>query len=341
MKGLTGPLVSFVVFAAVTVLATTLLAATIANVNLRDTSEYRARFTDVAGLLVGDDVRIAGVRVGEVTSIEVVDRRMAEVGFTVDANRALPASTTLTIKFRNLVGQRFLALEQGTGPVEATLPPGAEIPVSQTHPALNLTVLFNGFRPLLAALSPSEVNTLSYEIVQVLQGEGGTVEDLLAHTASLTSSIADRDQVIGSLVGNLNGVLDTLNQRDGQLSALVVALQQLVSGLAGDRAAIGAAVSSIGELAGATAGLLTDARPPLREDIARLGAVATTLNDNRALVARFLGTLPVKLETLAHAASYGSWFNFYLCDVTGVLALPGGPPVALPALHTPEPRCAP
>ncbi len=340
MRSIAGPLTKMIIFTVVTVIATALVAATIATINFRSTAGYKARFTDVAGLLVGDDVRIAGVPVGKVTSIDVVDRRLAEVGFTVDSDRPLPASTNLTVRYRNLVGQRYLAVEQGPGPVGATLKPGAVIPLQQTHPALNLTVLFNGFKPLLVALSPDEVNQLSYEIIQVLQGEGGTIDDLLAHTASLTSSIADRDQVIGSLITNLNSVLDTVNQRDAQLSALVVALQQLVSGLASDRAAIGSAISSIGDLAGATSSLLADARPPLRGDITALGTVSTTLDDNRALVENFLGNLPVKLETLGRTASYGSWFNFYLCDLTGGFSV-GGTPVNLPTIQTNEPRCAP
>ena len=90
--------------------------------------------------------------------------------------------------------------------------------MTRTTPALDLTVLFNGFKPLFQALSPADINKLSYEIVQVFQGEGGTLESLLAHTASVTSTLADRDQVIGDLIDNLNEVLDHLGDRDEQLS---------------------------------------------------------------------------------------------------------------------------
>ena len=237
-QSITAPLVKFLIFVLVTVLATGVLVLTIANQDLRSSQSYTARFTDVTALNEGDDVRIAGVKVGEVESIRVVDRRLAEVRFNV-ADRRLPASVTATIKYRNLVGQRYIALDQGPGDPSKFLPPGGTIPLQRTKPALDLTVLLGGFKPLFQALSPTDVNKLSYEIIQVLQGEGGTVESLLAHTASLTSTIASRDQVIGQVINNLNGVLGTVNARDQQLSGLIGQLRQVVSGLSADRGAIG------------------------------------------------------------------------------------------------------
>src|SRR5213078_4445270 len=99
-----------------------------------------------------------------------------------------------------------------------TLKQNALIPLVQTKPALDLTILFGGFQPLLQALSPQDVNRVSYEIIQVFQGEGGTVESLLSHVASLTSSLADKDAVIGSVIDNLTKVLGTVAARDQQLN---------------------------------------------------------------------------------------------------------------------------
>ena len=128
---------------------------------------------------------------------------MAEVRFTVDAARTLPASVTATIKYRNLVGQRYIALAQGTGPVGRTLAAGQTVPLAHTTPALDLTALFNGFKPLFQALAPEDVNQLANEVVQVLQGEDTTVDSLLAHTASLTTTLAAKDEVIGQVIDNL------------------------------------------------------------------------------------------------------------------------------------------
>ena len=273
-----GALVKFLSLTVVVALATTVLALTIANASGGDRLAYTARFTDAAGLLPGDDVRIAGVVVGAVDDVQIVDRRVAQVSFTVDQAQALPASVTASILYKNLIGQRFLALAQGTGPTGETLPAGGTIPEDRTRPPLNLTTLFNGFKPLFTALDPQQVNQLSFEIVQVLQGQGGTVQSLLASTSSLTNTLADRDEVIGQVIDNLNGVLDTVNARDQRLSELVASLQALVSGLAEDRRPIGDAIVSVGRLTQVTSGLLDDARPALKDDIARLGDLSDLLN---------------------------------------------------------------
>ncbi|WP_329788850.1 MCE family protein [Lentzea sp. DG1S-22] len=341
MKGVLAPLLKLITFALVTILATTLLAVTIANVDLGAATDYKAQFTDVTALNEGDDVRIAGVRVGQVDEIRIVDRKTAEVAFSIDGDRRLPGSVTATIKYRNLVGQRYIALESGTGDTSAVLPEGGTIPLDRTKPALDLTVLFNGFKPLFQALSPEDVNKLSFEIIQVLQGEGSTIDSLLRHTASLTSTLASKDEVIGEVVDNLNTALETVNSRDEDFTNLVVTLQTLVSGLAQDRQPIGDAITALGDLTQATAGLLEQGREPLRNDIAQLGIVSKTLGDSEAVVDGMLQRLPNKLETITRTATYGSWFNFYLCEASGQVAVPPviSNPIPITALPVTQQRC--
>ncbi|MGY5046289.1 MCE family protein [Streptomyces sp. 900105755] len=333
------PLVKFSLFALVTIAATALLAATIVNVSFTPKDTYHAVFTDVTGLETGDDIRVAGVRVGEVDGIRIKDRTLAEVTFTVSADRPLLAGTRAVVRYRNLVGQRYIALTEGAGDVTARLRPGGTIPLSRTQPALDLNALLNGFKPLFAALSPSDVNQLATEIVQTLQGEGGTVNSLLAHTASLTSTLADRDKLIGSVIDNLNTVLETLDKRGSRFSGLLTQLRRVVSGLSADRKPIGESLVSIGDLTDVTSGLLKDARPPLKDDIAGLGDLAGTLNKNENTVEGVLKRLPNKLDKLTGTASYGSWFNFYLCDFDGRIVLPRTKQVISPELHVAQARC--
>lgn len=332
-------LIKFTVLAVVVALATTVLALTIANASGGERTGYTARFTDAAGLLRGDDVRIAGVVVGAVENIEIVDQRIAQVSFSVAQGQQLPASVTAGILYKNLIGQRFLSLEQGVGPT-GTLEPGGTIGEDRTRGPLNLTTLFNGFKPLFTALDPQQVNQLSFEIIEVLQGQGGTVTSLLASTSSLTNEIADRDEVIGQVIDNLNAVLETVNARDEQLSELVISLQQLVSGLAEDREPIGQALGSIAELTDVTAGFVDQARPALRDDIAALGDLSDNLDANADVVDSFLQNWPGKLNTITRAASYGSWFQFYLCGLTGSVGIePYLPTFEIPAYSSPSPRC--
>jgi len=330
-KKTTGDAVRLVIFIVVTTIATGFLVVTIGNVSFAASKEYQAVFSDATGVNKGDDVRVAGVKVGSVTGVDVVDRTRAKVSFKVEKSHELTDSTNATIRYRNLVGQRYIALTQGVGGPDV-LREGATIPLSRTQPALDLTVLFNGFKPLFQALSPADVNKLSYEIVTVFQGEGGTLESLLSHTASVTSTLASRDQVIGSLITNLNKVMVTIGERDGQLSDLLVNLRQLVTGLSDDRQAILGSLDSISGLAVQTSDLVTGIRPSLTTDVTQLNKVAGNLDRNKGEIDRALQVLPVKLTKVGRTATYGSFFNFYLCNFTGAVKAGGQTlPISYPA----------
>lgn len=331
------PLIKFSLFAVVTLLATALLAATIVSISFTPSHTYRAVFSDVTGLEVGDDIRVAGVRVGEVEEIGIKDRTKAEVAFSVSSDRPLLKSTEAVVRYRNLVGQRYVALTPGPGDGDR-LPPGGLIPLSRTTPALDLNALLNGFKPLFAALSPKDVNKLAHEIIRTFQGEGGTVKSLLTHTASLTTTLANRDKLIGSVIDNLNEVLGTLDERSGQFAKLIKQLQRVVSGLSSDRKAIGDSLVSIADLTDATSGLVKETRPALKKDISELSELTGTLNDNEKEVEGVLQRLPGKLNKLIATGSYGSWFNFYLCDFDGRVVLPTGE-VITPDYHVDRARC--
>lgn len=339
MRDLTAPLVKLIVFAVVTVFATVVLAATIASVGGSSGTKFHAIFSDVTSLNEGDDVRIAGVRVGQVDEIAIVNEREARVTFSVEQRDWLPAEATATIRFRNLVGQRYIALGQGEGPQGAKMTAGDTIPLERTRPAVNLTTLFDGFRPLFQTLSADDVNKLSFQIIQVFQGEAGTIADLVRSTASLTNTIADKDRVIGAVIDNLNTVLATIDERDEQLDTLLVNTQALVSGLSADRETVGSAVASMAGLTDAVSDVLEPTRPAIAQSIVALDELGSTLNTNRDAVDQVLENLPVKLEKLGRVASFGSWFQFYLCGID-IIAGPGSVPylnlpTGLPTVNQP------
>jgi phospholipid/cholesterol/gamma-HCH transport system substrate-binding protein len=326
------------VFTVVTLLCTAVLGIAISNADFSPKHTYSGVFVNAVGVHKGDDVRMAGVRVGSVKSVELHENAHALITFTVDETVSLAATSRLDIRYRNLIGQRYLAVTEsvGDGP---RLEPGAVIPMTRTSPALDLNLLFNGFKPLLTALDPEQVNLLAYELVRVLQGEGGTVASLLGRMSSLTNALADRDELIGEVVGNLNALLGPVDAHNQQLSALILHLQELVSGLAQDREAIGSSLDSIGRLTSATADLLEEGRPALKEDVAALGQVAAGLNtpENRDLIEYNMEQFPLKLRQTGPLVSYGSWVNFYLCAVNFKVG-PTNEDVTPVILNT-EPRC--
>jgi phospholipid/cholesterol/gamma-HCH transport system substrate-binding protein len=330
-------LVKLLIFILVTSLATGVLVVLIGNLSFTPSRQYQAVFSDSSGLVNGSEVRIAGVRVGTVNGVKVIDRTRALVSFTVADNAVVTRSSEATIRYRDLVGGRYISISQGVGNT-ARLPEGATIPIRRTQPALDLTVLFNGFKPLFAALTPSDVNKLSYEIVQVFQGEGSNLDGLLQDTASVTSTLADRNQVIGQMIDNLNAVLHTIGQRDRQLSSLIVQFRSFMHGLMTDRRAILGSLNQISDLTQQTADIATGIRPSFVEDVKQLRRTAGNLRRGRGELDRALQILPIKLTKIGRTAIYGSFFNFYLCQFTGRIKLPTGKTVPV-SYQTGAGRC--
>jgi phospholipid/cholesterol/gamma-HCH transport system substrate-binding protein len=311
------------IFTIVSVLVTGLLAVIMGHLGFGARTEYKALFSSASELKKGDDVRVAGVSVGEVENVALAGRDHAVVTFKVDSAVPMTTASGAEVRYLNLVGDRYLALSQGT-PGAPRLQPDATIPMSRTTPALNLTELFNGFQPLFQALTPKDVNDLALNLVRVLQGEGGTVQSLLAHTASLTNTLADRDQLIGEVVRNLSGTVQTVDAHHRQLEDLLVQLRGWLGHLATDRQTIGASVQNVSLLTDEVARLVSGVRPFAKEDIAQLRRVMAILNRpaNQKLLSDTLPRLPTTLRRQARIGTFGSWYNYYLCDFTGRVILP-------------------
>jgi phospholipid/cholesterol/gamma-HCH transport system substrate-binding protein len=201
------------------------------------THTYKAAFTNVTGLEKNDFVRIAGVEVGQVKSVAIQPDTTALVEFTADDSVVLTEGSRAVIRYDDLIGGRYLALEEGAGGT-TKLNPGDTIPLARTSPALDLDALIGGFRPLFSALDPDQVNALSGQLIQAFEGQGGTIGSFLNQTAALTNTLADRDQLIGEVIVNLNTVLGSLGDQSDQFSKAIDSLAELVEGLEARKAEI-------------------------------------------------------------------------------------------------------
>src|SRR4029079_4618913 len=143
-----------------------------------------------------------------------------------------------------------MALKGGDN--DRRMPAGGTIPVEHTEPALDLDALIGGFRPVFRSLDPDKVNTIAQSIITIFQGQGGTINDILDQTASLTSALADRDQAIGEVIRNLNTVLDTTVKHQQQFDATVQDFEKLITGLKNRKDPIASSVADISEAAGAS-----------------------------------------------------------------------------------------
>jgi phospholipid/cholesterol/gamma-HCH transport system substrate-binding protein len=300
---------------------------------------YNAVFTNVSGLKGGNFVRIAGVEVGKVRNMTLNKDGTVTVEFAIDKNLTLTEGTRAAVRYENLIGDRYLSLEEGAGPVRK-LQPGQTIPLARTAPALDVDALIGGFRPLFRALDPDQVNALSGELLRVFQGQGGTISSVLAHTSELTSTLAGRDELIGQVITNLNTVLGTFAARDDEFSQSLDKLSQLAKGLADRRSDIATGTAYINAAAGSVADLLDVARQPIKDTVTQTDRVAGQIMADHDYVDDLLKTLPDAYQILARQGLYGDYFGFYLCDAILKLNGKGGQPVFVKLVGQSTGRCA-
>jgi len=205
---ITGTAIKLGAFSLVLLLFTAIIVVVFGQMRFDRTTGYSAIFSNSSGLRAGQFVRASGVEVGKVKDVKLIEGgSKARVDFDVDRSLELFEESTASVRYLNLIGDRYLELKRGDS--DRRMPSGGTIPVERTEPALDLDALIGGFRPLFRALDPEKVNTIAQSIITVFQGQGGTINDILDQTASLTAALADRDQAIGEVIRNLNTVLDT------------------------------------------------------------------------------------------------------------------------------------
>ena len=308
-----GPALGVTAFAVASVVMTLLVAGTLTKSAGTDPEKYHAIFRDTNGLTEGDDVRMAGVRVGRVEDRELKDG-LAYVTFTVSGDQRVHSDSRAEINFLNLIGQRYLDITRGS--TSSRLSPGSTIPASRTSPGLDLTALFNAFKPLFDLLRPADVNKLATQITAVLQGQGPTINDLMAQTAKLTGHLAERDAVIGRVITNMSVVMQTTAAHREDLSVLISELGKLTHGLAGDRQQIGTALDSMSGLSIAMDDLVRRTRKPLTSDIGQINTLSGLVNKQSDLLTKGLRGAPRLLDAYARSMSYGSWLNTYICSLS-------------------------
>jgi phospholipid/cholesterol/gamma-HCH transport system substrate-binding protein len=340
---ITGTAIKLGAMALVLLMFTAIIIVVFGQLRFDRTTGYSAVFKNASGLRAGQFVRASGVEVGKVDKVELIDGgNQVKIDFSVDRSLSLFQGTTASIRYLNLIGDRYLELKRGDD--ERKLPAGGTIPVGQTQPALDLDALIGGFRPLFRALDPEKVNSIAQSIITIFQGQGGTINDILDQTASLTAALADRDQAIGEVVKNLNTVLDTTVKHQQQFDETVQNFEKLITGLKNRADPIASSVADISDAAGSVADLLGENRPLLQKTVTQLEVVQQPLVDQKDQLNDILVRLPTALKIIGRAGGvYGDFFNFYACDVTLKLngLQPGGPVRTVKVWSQPSGRCTP
>ncbi len=342
MPGQRATLTKVAIFTVVMLLVAAGLVVVFGQFRFSSTKPYHANFATASRLKSGNDVRIAGVPVGSVTDVKLNPDNTVDVAFNVDKRYQLYNSTRAMIRYQNLVGDRFLEIGSGPGDLRK-LPPGGTIDQKHTEPALDLDALLGGLRPVLKGLDGNKINEVSNAIIQLLQGQGGALSDLLTNTGGFTQSLADRYQVISDVIGNLNTVLGTVDAKSAQFNASVDQLQQLITGLAQGRDPIAGAIPPLASASSDLTQLLQTSRRPLQGVIENLRPLATEMDNRKAEINTVIEPLAENYLRLNALGAYGAFFNIFYCTVRIKINGPAGSDILIPFGGPPDPskgRCS-
>jgi phospholipid/cholesterol/gamma-HCH transport system substrate-binding protein len=339
MTGSRGTLIKFTIFGVVMAMLTAFLFFIFGQVRTGATNGYSAVFKDASRLESGDTVRVAGIRVGTIKDVSLRPDRSVLVNFDADRNIVLTTGTKAEIRYLNLVGDRYLELVDTPGSTKI-LPVGSQIPEDRTAPALDLDLLLGGLKPVIRGLNPQDVNALSASLIQVLQGQGGTLDSLFSKSSSFTNSLADNNEVIEQLIEDLKNTLDTLSNDGDEFSGAIDRLDKLIKGLSADRDPIGEAITSLDNGTASLADLLGRARSPLAGTVAQLNRLAPLLDNDKDRLDASLQRAPDLYRKLARVGSYGSFFPYYICGIAFRASDLTGRTVQFPWIRQDTGRCA-
>ncbi|WP_458691022.1 MCE family protein [Nocardia tengchongensis] len=314
------PLIGFSLFAIVSILVTGVVWSTLQRTIPGDTNHYSATFSDAYGLHPGDDVRMAGVRVGRVQSVALDGDHNARVTFQVQRNQRLFTNTRAMIRYQNLIGQRYLALAPGKGEALALAENGA-IPLRaadgsfQTEPSFDVSALLGGFEPLFSALRPDQINSLSDTLIMALQGDSVSLSSFISQAAAVAGEFQQRDQILGDVITNLSGVITGLAARGGELETLIASTSDLVTGLHQQGQTLLHSTEQVADATGSVAIMIGQVRDQLRQAQNSSNAAFELLIANGGKLDQAAIELPMILLGISHVTENGTYANAYACEL--------------------------
>ena len=305
-------------------------------------SKFHATFLDASRLKAGQDVRIAGVPVGSVGAVTLNPDNTVDVAFDVYKRYQLYTSTRAAVRYENLVGDRYLEITAGPGELRK-IPVGSTIPRENTQPALDLDALLGGLRPVLKGLDGAKINEVSSAVMELLQGQGGALSNLLSTTSAFTQNLAARDQLIGEVINNLNTVLGTVDDKGAQFDASVDQLQKLLTGLAKGRDPIAGAIPPLASASSDLTDMLQQSRRPVQGVIENVRPMAQRMDVRKSDINKVIEPLAENYLRLNALGAYGSFFNIFYCSTRLKINGPAGSDILVPFGGPPDPskgRCS-
>jgi phospholipid/cholesterol/gamma-HCH transport system substrate-binding protein len=317
-----GALIGLSLFMVVAVTLSWLVYATLRRDVAGQTVPYAAVFSDVFGLREGDDVRMAGVRVGRVEKIEL-QGDLAKVSFVVQSDQQLLGRTVASVTYQNIVGQRYLGLSLGNTEEPGTLKPGSVIPVERTDPSFDVGALLNGYEPLFSVLDPRDADNLTKGVIQSLQGDDASIAALIDQTSKLTESFAGKDGELGEVITDLNVVVGNLARHNDSLEQIITHTRDAVTTFDARRPELVSSMGSIARVVRQLSNVGDEVYPDLDETVRREPGFAQHLVQIEPQLAFTGDNLPLLLKGFARLTNEGAYASAYACDLNATGFFPG------------------
>jgi phospholipid/cholesterol/gamma-HCH transport system substrate-binding protein len=297
------------------IVAMLLLAFNIADLPLLGGRSYSAALTEAGGLKAGDDVRIAGVKVGKIRSVDL-DGDHVLVDFRVGRSTHLGSRTSASVRIKTILGQKYLALDPaGPGDLSAT------IPTSRTTPAYDVVEAFSDLATTTESIDTDQLANALDTVSTTFKDSPAQVRAAVAGLGRLSRTIASRDQQVRELLDHANGVTGVLSARNKELVSLLSRGDLLLQELKKRRADIHTLLVSTVTLSQQLTGLVRDNRAQIGPALSNVKSVLDTLKANQANLDRSIALLAPFVRVFANTVGNGRWFDTYIQNIVPV---PGG-----------------
>jgi phospholipid/cholesterol/gamma-HCH transport system substrate-binding protein len=274
--------------------------------------EYSAEFTDASGLVTDNEVRIAGVKVGKVTGIDLTHhdgKPAVRVDFRVDRDVSFGTKTEATIRIKTVLGQKFLSLEpDGPGAMQ----PGQQIPRSRTSSPFDVVQAVNGLADTVDKIDTKQLAKAFDTLSATLEDTAPNVKGSIHGLSRLSRTVASRDDALRQLLRRARGVTQVLADRDKQFQQLLTDGNKLLKEVKARRDAIHQLLVSTDELAKQLSGLVTDNQKQLEPALKQLRQVVQVLQDNRDNLTKSIRNMAPFLNAFTNVLGNGRWFDSYI-----------------------------
>jgi len=297
----------FLAFALACVVLLVVLAMRVGNLSLFSSRHtVYAQLADATGLATGTPVDVAGVQVGQVSSI-AVQRGHALVGLSIDNDVALHAGTDVGLRWKNVIGQKDVYLYPS--PRGHLISSGGTIPLDHDVSDASVNAFLSSLGPLLQAIRPSEANAFVANVSGAISGDTAEIDQLINSGAKISATVGALDTQVGQVIDSLDRVLTAIAQRSGDVGTLVANLQRVAASLASRNTLLDEVVSNLSTVAGDMAQLIGQNHSTLTSTIDDLNTATATIVAHQTQLAQSLATFGSGLAPYVEISSYGQWFQ--------------------------------